>query len=603
MAGQVIDSLMITLGLNASGVKSGAKEADDSIRKVGNEADKTKEKLQDAGKHGAEAFSSLGKSALQFLAILGGTVAIKNFVTDTVKSTAAIGRFAENLGMSVNSVSAWGHAARLAGGTAEGLQGTLAMLSRAQTEYQLTGNTGMLPYLSQLNVQLTDAGNKSRPLVDVMTDISKAVTTRIPGDRAKQHNFLAMMGIDEGTINLMLKGPVAMRAMVAERERASAVTAKEVAEAEKLRVEFEKVNQQMEKLGREVVTKMAPAIMDLTKAFGDLWAQVGPDLVKIIGGFTDLNKNLDNLPVKILVAAAAFRILGGAAILGGIAKLATALRGAAAGAAAVEAATTATAAAAGGGAATAAASSAAPSLVARLLGGAGMLFASEELNKGEDEFLASRWGGKKFTAPSTPIKNVPPEYFNTPQKAQSAGKSTSQMFADLERANGLPAGMLDKYWAAESGRGRGAMVSRSGATGHFQFMPQTAKAYGLSRDDTYDLQKSASAAAKMLGELYRQQGGDQARTAAAWNFGSGNMARADAAGRSYPAETLAFQQKVRVGGNAASSARDRAGVTNQYNIDRVEIKTNATDAEGIMNDMRGTMDYMFTSQADYGLTP
>ena len=59
-----------------------------------------------------------------------------------------------------------------------------------------------------------------------------------------------------------------------------------------------------------------------------------------------------------------------------------------------------------------------------------------------------------------------------------------QLFASLEQQHGLPAGLLDAVWATESSRGK-RMLSPAGAQGHFQFMPATAKQYGLT--DANDL--------------------------------------------------------------------------------------------------------------------
>jgi len=52
----------------------------------------------------------------------------------------------------------------------------------------------------------------------------------------------------------------------------------------------------------------------------------------------------------------------------------------------------------------------------------------------------------------------------------------------------------------------GLMVSPAGATGHFQFIPETAKEYGLSREDTFNFDKSKLAAAKFLSKLHNEFG-------------------------------------------------------------------------------------------------
>jgi hypothetical protein len=69
----------------------------------------------------------------------------------------------------------------------------------------------------------------------------------------------------------------------------------------------------------------------------------------------------------------------------------------------------------------------------------------------------------------------------------------------------VPADILRAVHGAESNFGR-AMVSPAGATGHFQFMPGTAKEYGMSREDTYDFEKSKLASAKYLAKLHNEFG-------------------------------------------------------------------------------------------------
>lgn len=114
----------------------------------------------------------------------------------------------------------------------------------------------------------------------------------------------------------------------------------------------------------------------------------------------------------------------------------------------------------------------------------------------------------------------------------------SGLFAQLEQKNGLPPGLLDAVWSAESSRGEN-MQSPKGAQGHFQFMPATAQQYGLT--DPNNLQQSATAAARMLSDMM-QQTGSVPGALAAYNWGIGNVQRKgmDAA----PSETRNYIQKV-----------------------------------------------------------
>jgi len=114
-----------------------------------------------------------------------------------------------------------------------------------------------------------------------------------------------------------------------------------------------------------------------------------------------------------------------------------------------------------------------------------------------------------------------------------------ELFNLLESQYGLPAGLLDSVWSAESGRGRN-MRSPKGAEGHFQFMPATAQQYGVA--DPSDLRQSAVGAARMYADLLKQYGGDLPRALAGYNWGQGNMARKGF--EAAPAETRNYIAKV-----------------------------------------------------------
>lgn len=90
----------------------------------------------------------------------------------------------------------------------------------------------------------------------------------------------------------------------------------------------------------------------------------------------------------------------------------------------------------------------------------------------------------------------------------------------------------------ESG-GNPSAVSPKGATGAFQFMPATAKQYGV---DPTDPESSAVGAAKMYSDLLSKYQGDLPKALAAYNWGQGNVDRQglDKA----PPETQKYIQKV-----------------------------------------------------------
>ncbi|MFA9204839.1 MAG: lytic transglycosylase domain-containing protein [Bacteroidia bacterium] len=132
--------------------------------------------------------------------------------------------------------------------------------------------------------------------------------------------------------------------------------------------------------------------------------------------------------------------------------------------------------------------------------------------------------------------------------AAGGGGAGSDVVAAAERARGLPTGLLDGIWNIESGRGRNMGPSRAGARGHFQFMPGTARQYGIEGQEG-DLSASAGAAGAYMSDLLRMFGGDVAKAVAGYNWGQGNVQRlvrerGDNWRQGLPAETSAYLERL-----------------------------------------------------------
>jgi hypothetical protein len=99
----------------------------------------------------------------------------------------------------------------------------------------------------------------------------------------------------------------------------------------------------------------------------------------------------------------------------------------------------------------------------------------------------------------------------------------------------VPPEILAGVYGAETSFGKNVKTSSAGAQGPFQFMPGTAKQYGVN---TNDLESSADGAARYLSDLYKQFGNWE-QAVAAYNAGPGNIKK----GR-IPEETRNYVPKV-----------------------------------------------------------
>lgn len=139
-------------------------------------------------------------------------------------------------------------------------------------------------------------------------------------------------------------------------------------------------------------------------------------------------------------------------------------------------------------------------------------------------------------------------------------------YAGIEQRRGLPKGVLSALSMQES-RGNPGAVSPVGARGLFQFMPDTAKRFGVNVNDA---RSSAEGAAKYLQILLKRYSGDLNKALTAYHSGEGNVdkGKIGPVGRRYAPEVMARMNWAGGGsGEIDNDPRRRfvdiAGMTNQ----------------------------------------
>jgi soluble lytic murein transglycosylase-like protein len=121
--------------------------------------------------------------------------------------------------------------------------------------------------------------------------------------------------------------------------------------------------------------------------------------------------------------------------------------------------------------------------------------------------------------------------------------------------HGVPVNLMRAISRTESDGRRGA-VSKKGARGEFQVMPETAKELGYTPDEMHDKEYGAEAAARHLKKL-RERKGSWTDAVAAYNAGAARVAYRKRTGEPLPAETREYVRRVkRRSGEHRLSGRD-----------------------------------------------
>jgi hypothetical protein len=223
----VIDELVLRLGLDASQFTRGQDEFQRNLRKVQDETGTRGKEIEAAGNKMADAFRRVRNEVFALAASVFAIRGLREFAQEIIQNEAAIGRWAKVIGMSTEDLSAWGGAAERAGGTMGATTGTLNGLMQQFQQFALTGQSQVVPYFRALGVQITDTEGKMRPMGDILLDLADKFHAMSP---ERTESFGTALGLDQGTINLLIQGRQAVEQLL-EAQRRLGVVHKEDAEA------------------------------------------------------------------------------------------------------------------------------------------------------------------------------------------------------------------------------------------------------------------------------------------------------------------------------------------------------------------------------------
>ena len=275
----VIDTLFMELGIDSSKFSREAKQAvsklDDMTEafekaeaktgKSGKGLDKHAEKVKQnvkQAKNLTEAMGKVAKGAAALFAIVTGSNALDKLIREAAEANVQLDNLSRNIGMSRNQLQAWGGMAEMAGGSAEGMKGSLAGLSMGITRLTTMGDTSMVPFFNAFGVALLNADGKARDLDSIMLDLSDRFSKM---DRVQAYNLAKSMGLDDGTINTLMLGRAEMEKMLEMQRNLYHSGEKEIAVSRELTRSRAYLNQQWDALKNMLADALAPHLLRLVK--------------------------------------------------------------------------------------------------------------------------------------------------------------------------------------------------------------------------------------------------------------------------------------------------------------------------------------------------
>lgn len=260
----IIDSLIVELGFDTSGLNKGGKEIDATLKRVSDNATRSGKQIEDVAKHVDETIGKVRNTLVDLFLVFTGGREIKEFVEDITRSDVALGRLSRSTEQAVGTIAELEGAAAAGGGTVEGMAATISNLQSAAQEMALTGRSAALPYLRALGIELKR--NKDGA-VDVGDELIQMAAAGQHLGAARATALFKGAGVtDEGTLNLLLQGPAAIARYRAEINAAGTPKPADIAAANDRNRAWAVFNAALTTVGRNILTALTPALLRLGDA-------------------------------------------------------------------------------------------------------------------------------------------------------------------------------------------------------------------------------------------------------------------------------------------------------------------------------------------------
>lgn len=275
----VIDTLFLELGIDSGKFGTQAKEAENRLDRMSasfGRAEKSaaksskgleKQAVQSAkstkqAKNLTQAVGALTKGFFAFTALVMGSNALDKMIREGAQANVELDNLSRNIGISRNQLQAWGGMAEMAGGSAEGMKGSLAGLSMGITRLTTMGDTSMVPFFNAFGVALLNADGKARDLDSIMLDLADRFAKM---DRVQAYNLAKSMGLDDGTINTLMLGRAEMEKMLEMQRNLYRSGEKEIQVSRELTQARGYLNAQWDSLKAMLADALAPVLLKIIK--------------------------------------------------------------------------------------------------------------------------------------------------------------------------------------------------------------------------------------------------------------------------------------------------------------------------------------------------
>lgn len=295
---QIGDALAISVGLDPRAFNKGSTEVRNSLRKTREAANKEAASIEQAMDKAAESFARLTRNAVKLFAIFTAGRAVSAFASDISNADAAMGRLAQRIGQAPADIAAMSAAVARTGGSMDAAANSFQSFSDSIQELKATGNTSILPFLYKVQAAGGKTINLNKDIAQTYIDLADNLKNISDRQGSAAANYYGrQLGLDPGTVALMVEGGEALKKYVEESRKLGSATKEDTDAAQRYQRAMARLHQTVEGLGRSIMTTVTPMIVEAVN-YMQKWivankAWIQTEIVDRIKAFGEYLRSID----------------------------------------------------------------------------------------------------------------------------------------------------------------------------------------------------------------------------------------------------------------------------------------------------------------------
>ena len=288
---------------------------DKSLKKANKTADEATKNLRttdtvasSVGESFKELIGSMGAAVVAGLSVAG---VIKG-VSDAANFTDQLGKLSDAYGLNIKTMSAWGDAVAMSGGTAQGFQSSITSLSNDFQQLALTGQSSAMPFLARLGISMYDTQGHIKKVTSILPELAekfKGMST------SKSMAIGKKLGLDSGTIMLLQQGKTAVLKQVEAMKKLDGVSKESALNSARFHNATAKLGFAMRGLFIEIGNEVLPALTWFNKILTKVVTFVRDNKVIMTGVFIALGAAITMYALPAMISLAASTIAAAAPFL------------------------------------------------------------------------------------------------------------------------------------------------------------------------------------------------------------------------------------------------------------------------------------------------